>query len=94
MLAKHKPVGRALAVGAAALAVEALLSRLGRRAERGRPSPRAAARGGEPSAPGRLVGGGLEEVRVLLDEEVLRGRVFERRAVRWFYAAETTERRG
>ena len=91
---RERTLSPAPAVGTAALAVEALLSRLGRRAGRGRPSSRAAARGGEPSASGRLVGGGPEEVRVLRDEEDLRGRVFERRAVRWFCDAETTGRGG
>ena len=82
-------VGRALAVGAVALVAEAFLSRLGRRADRGRPSPPAAAPSGT-----RLVGRGLEEVLVLLDAGHHRGRVFERRAARWFYAVQTTDRRG
>jgi hypothetical protein len=92
--ARLKPVGKALAVGAAALAVEAFLSRLGRRAEVHTPSSLTAARGSEPAAvPGRLVvGGGLEEVFVLLDEGRWRGRVIERRAARWFYATETIDR--
>ncbi len=91
--AKLKPVGRALAVGAAALVAEACLSRLSRRADRGHPSPPGVARGGEPAAPWRFVGGGLEEMLVLLDEGDLRGRVFEWRAVRWFYAVQTADRR-
>lgn len=82
-------VGGALAVGAVALVAEAFLSRLGRRADRGRPSPPAAAPSGT-----RLVGRGLEEVLVLLDDGHHRGRVFERRAARWFYAVQTTDRRG
>ena len=92
--AKLKPVGKALAVGAAALAAEAILSRLGRRTDRGRPSLPGVARGSEPAVPGRLVGWGLEEVLVLLDEGGSRGRVLERRAVRWFCALETPDRRG
>jgi hypothetical protein len=92
--AKLKPVGKALAVGAAALAAEALLSRLGRRTDRGRPSLPGVARGSEPAVPGRLVGWGLEEVLVLLDEGVSRSRVLEWRTARWFYATETTDRRG
>ena len=92
--AKLKPVGKALAVGAAVLAAEALLSRLGRRADRGRPSLPGVARGSEPAVPGCLVGWGLEEVLVLLDEGGSRSRVLERRTARWFYATEPTDRRG
>jgi hypothetical protein len=92
--AKLKPVGKALAVGAAALAAEALLSRLGRRTDRGRPSLPGVARGSEAAVPGRLVGGGLTEVLVLLDEGGSWGRVLERRVARWFYAVETLDRRG
>ncbi len=87
LLANLGSVGGALAVGAAALVAEAFLSRLGRRVDRGRPSPPATPSGS------RLVGRGLEEVLVLLDEGDRRGRVFERRAARWFYAAQTTDRR-
>ena len=93
--AKLKPVGKALAVGAAVLAAEALLSRLGRRADRGRPSLPGVARGSEPAVPGRLVvGWGLEEVLVLMDEGGSRSRVLERRTARWSYAVETPDRRG
>lgn len=92
--AKLKPVGKALAVGAAALAAEALLSRLGRRTDRGRPSLPGVVRGSEAAMPGRLVGWGLEEVLVLLDEGGSRSRVLEWRTARWFYAAETTDRQG
>ena len=81
-------VGGALVVGAVALVAEALLSRLGRRVDRGHPSPLAV-----PSGT-RLVGRGLEEVLVLLEEGDRGGRVFERRAAGWFYAAQTTYRRG
>ena len=90
--AKLKPVGKALAVGAAALAAEALLSRLARRTDRGRPSLPGVARGSEAAVPGRLVGWGLEEVLVVLDEGRWWGRVIERRAARWFYASETIDR--
>jgi hypothetical protein len=90
--AKLKPVGKALAVGAAALAAEALLSRLGRRTDRGRPPLPGLALGSEPAAPGRLVGWGLAEVLVVLDEGGSRARVLERRAALWFHAAETTDR--
>ncbi len=90
--ARLKPVGKALAVGAAALAVEALLSRQGRRTDRGRPSLPGLALGSEPAVPGRLVGWGLEEVLVMLDEGGSRGRVLKRRTARWFYATETTDR--
>ena len=92
--AKLKPVGKALAVGAAVLAAEALLSRLGRRADRGRPSLPGVARGSEAAVPGRLVGWGLEEVLVLMDEGGSRSRVLERRTARWSYAVETPDRRG
>ena len=92
--AKLKPVGKALAVGAAALAAEACLSRLGRRTDRGRPSLAGLARGSEAAEPGRLVGWGLEEVLVMLDEGGSRGCVLKRRTARWFYATETTDRRG
>ena len=92
--AKLKPVGKALAVGAAALAAEALLSRLDRRTDLGRPSLPGLALGSEPAVPGRLVGWGLEEVLVVLDEGGSRGRVLERRAALWLHATETTDRRG
>ena len=89
-----KPVGKALAVGAAALAAEALLSRLGRRTDRGRPPLPGLARGSEAAVPGRLVGWGLEEVLVVLEEGGWRGRVIERRAALWFQATERTDRPG
>ena len=92
--AKLKPVGKALAVGAAVLAAEALLSRLGRRTDRGRPSLPGVARGSEPAVPGRLIGWGLEEMLVLLNEGGSLGRVLERRTARWSYAVETPDRRG
>ena len=94
--ARLKPVGKALAAGAAALAAEAFLSRLDRRADwRPPPSSPASTQGDEPAVPGRLVvGGGLAEVLVLLSEGGSRGRVVERRAARWFYAVETPDRRG
>lgn len=90
-----KPVGKALAVGAAVLVAEACLSWLDRRDHRGRASPPGVARSSdEAAAPGRLVGEGLEEVLVLLGEGDAPGRrVLERRAVRWFYATETTDPR-
>ena len=94
MPANLRPVGKALAVGAAALAAEALLSRLGRRADRGHPSLPGVARGSEPAVPGRLIGWGLEEMLVLLNEGGSLGRVLERRTARWFYAVETPDRRG
>ena len=91
--ARLKPVGKALAMGAAALAAEAFLSRLGRRTDRGRPPLPGLARGSEAAVPGRLVvGRGLEEVIVLLDEGRWRGRIIERRAARWLYATETIDR--
>ncbi len=66
--AKLGPVGEALAVGAAALAAEAVLARLGRRADAFGPAIPTAARESEAAAPGRLVAQSLEEVLVLLDE--------------------------
>ena len=81
-------------MGAAALAAEAVLARLGRRADAFGPAIPTAARGREAAAPGRLVAQSLEEVLVLLDEGGSRGRVLERRAVRWFCALETPDRRG
>ena len=91
--AKLKPVGKALAVGAAVLAVEAFLSQLGRRTDRGSPPLPGLAPGTEAAVPGRLVvGWGLEEVLVVLDEGRWWGRVIERRAARWFYASETIDR--
>ena len=88
------PVGRVLAMGAAALVAEACLSRLGRRAYRGQPSPQGLTRRGEAATSGRLVAGGLEEILVLLGEGDARGRrVFGRRAVRWYYAVENTDPR-
>ena len=87
------PVGRALAVGAAAVVAEACLSWLGRRAVRSHPSPPGVIRRDEAAAPERLIVRGLEETLVLLDERDPRGRVFEWRSVRWFYAAGTPDRR-
>ena len=87
------PVGRALAVGAAALVAEACLSRMGRRVARSRPLPPGDTRRDEPAASGRLIVRDFEEALVLLDQGDPRGRVFEWRSVRWFYAAGTPDRR-
>ena len=87
------PVGKALAVGAAALVAESCLSWLGRRAVGSRPSPSGAARHGEANTPERLIVRGLEETLFLLDEGDARGRTLGWRVVRWSYTAGTTDRR-
>jgi hypothetical protein len=83
-----KPVGKALAVGVAALAAEAGLSWLRRRAEGG----------GRPSMPAArdvdLVGQSLEEVLVRTwvgDSQ--KSRIFARRAMRSFVSMAPTYRR-
>ena len=92
--AKLEPVGKALAVGAVALATEACLSRLSRRAERGRPSPPSVVRGVKPPRPGVSSVGAWRRCWLCWTRGDSRGRVFERRAVRWFVATETPGRRG
>ncbi len=90
--AKFKPVGKALAVTLAALAAEAGLAWLDRRAERSA-SPRLPARDASGLAVrGRLVGLSLEEVFVQLQEGDFQSRGFARRVIRSFHVVEPTER--
>jgi hypothetical protein len=85
-----KPVGKALAAGVAALAAEAGLSWLRRRAEaEGRPSM-PAARDVEPAS---LVGQSLEEVLVRAWVGDSRSRIFTRRTIRSFVSVVPTYRR-
>ena len=91
--ANLRPVGKALAVGAAALLAEACLSRPGRRAIGSRPWAPGAARHGEAATTERLIVRGLEETLVLLDEGASSGRALGWRVVRWSYTAGTTDRR-
>ncbi len=82
-----KPVGKALAVGVAALAAEAGLSWLRRRANgEGRPSMPAA-------RDGYLVGQSLEEVLVRAWVGDSQSRIFARRAIRSFVSVVPTYRR-
>ncbi len=90
--AELKPVGRALAVGLAALAG---LAWLRRRAEGSDRPPLPAARGTEPAIPEHLVFQSLEEVHVLLREGGFESRMFAQRTVRSLRTANPTgERRG
>jgi hypothetical protein len=89
-----KPVGKALAVGVAALAAEAGLSWLRRRAEGGGRPSMPAARDVDPASPGYLVGQSLEEVLVRAwvgDSQ--KSRIFARRAIRSFVSMAPTHRR-
>ena len=83
--AELKPVGRALAVGLAALAAEAGLAWLRHRVESSDRPSLPAARRGEPAIPQeRPVYQSFEEVHVLRREGGFESRVFAQRMVRAF----------
>ena len=78
----NKSVGRALALGLAALATEAGLSWLRRRNERfNQPAP-VASRSGASAGPEHLANQSAEEIFVWLQEEVFRRSVFTQRVVK------------
>ena len=92
--AELKPVGRALAVGLAALAAEAGLAWLRRRAQGpGRPSLPTAGETGH-AAPGRPVYQSFEELHVWLREGEFESRTFAQRTVRSFRTTNPTDGRG
>jgi len=82
--AKLEPAGKALVMSLAALAAEAGLLWLRRRAGRGDRPPPFTVRSPEPVTPEYLIGQSLEEVSIWLQEGGSQSRVFARRAVRTF----------
>ena len=89
--AELKPVGRALAVGLAALAAEAGLAWLRHRAEGSdRPSP-PATRGTEPKIPEHPVYQSFEEVHTWLREGNFERRIFAQRTIRSFRTSNSTD---
>ncbi len=93
--AKLKPVGKALAVGAAVLAAEAALAWLhrrgGLRTEAAQLPPLPAARSDTlPVAPGYLIGQSLEEIFVCM-QETTRSELFIQRAVRVLLVLDSPE---
>jgi Double zinc ribbon len=90
--AKFGPVGKALAVGVAALAAEASLSWLRRKIGAEDRSSLPALRGAGSAPRGYLLSQSLEEVLVQMWEDS-RGRVLARREVRSFFTTRPTDRR-
>jgi hypothetical protein len=90
--AKLGPVGKALAVGVAALAAEASLSWLGHKMGAEDRSSLPALRGASSAPRGYLVGQSLEEVLIQMWEDS-NGRVVARREVRSFFTTRPTDRR-
>ena len=86
-----KPVGKALAVGLAALAAEAGLAWLRRRTEGSDRSSLPATKGTEPAMLEHPIYQSFEEVHVLLREEGLESRMFAQRMVRAFRTTNPTD---
>jgi hypothetical protein len=89
--AKLGPVGKALAVGVAALAAEASLSWLGHKIGAEDRSSLPAVRGAGSAPRGYLVSQSLEEVLIQMWEDS-NGRVVARREVRSFFTTRPTDR--
>ena len=89
--AKLGPVGKALAVGVAALAAEASLSWLGHKIGAENRSSLPAVRGAGSAPRGYLVSQSLEEILVQMWEDS-NGRVVARREVRSFFTTRPTDR--
>ncbi len=87
-----KPVGKALAVGAAVLAAEAGLAWVRRRTPRGDLASLPAVRDADLAVSERLVYQSLEEVLVQTWAGNSQSRVFARRAIRLFTNAEPTDK--
>ncbi len=91
--ARLKPVGRALAIGLAALATEAGLAWLHRRTGGGERSPVAASREADPVALGHLADHSLEEVLIWTRAGGSESRLFVRRVVHSWVAMEPPVKR-
>ena len=89
--AELKPVGRALAVGLAALAAEAGLAWLRHRAEGSHRSSLPVVRGTEPAVPEHPVYQSFEELHVWLREGGFESRTFAQRTVRSFRTTNQTD---
>jgi hypothetical protein len=91
---KLGPTGKTLVVGLAALAAEAGLLWLHRRAERASRLPLPATQDSKPVIPDYLISQSLEEVYVWLQERDHQGRILARREARAFGTARSTDLRG
>ena len=92
--AKLGPSGKALAMGLAALAAEAGLLWLRRRAERADPTPLPAAQDSRSPVSEYLLSQSLEEVSVWLQTGDYRSHIFVRREVRLSEASKPSDGRG
>jgi hypothetical protein len=91
---KLGPTGKALAMDLAALAAEAGLLWLRRRADRHVRLPLPAAQDPKPAVSNHLISQSLEEVYVLLQEGDQQGHILARREVRSFGTTRATDIRG